>query len=226
MLNVIDEFTRECLAIRIDRKLNSTAVIDVLTDLFILRGVPGHVRSDNGPEFIAKAVRGWIDAVGAKRVFIEPGSPLSGHRHAMPCRAVHGRTATAKASTRSSAPLGRLLCNRLPGNGRAVKRGDILLPRRSPRGDRGVARPLQYRAATLVAGISAARAGSRPLAFTRRWFVSASGNDDGTKARHALRLKPDHPIGAGQATLGDREPFKRKLELRHRYARYQFSYPS
>ena len=75
MLNVIDEFTRECLAIRIDRKLNSTAVIDVLTDLLILRGVPGHVRSDNGPEFIAKAVRDWIDAVGAKTAFIEPGSP-------------------------------------------------------------------------------------------------------------------------------------------------------
>lgn len=57
MLNVIDEFTRECLAIRIDRKLNSTTVIDVLTNLFVLRGVPGHIRSDNGPEFIAKAVR-------------------------------------------------------------------------------------------------------------------------------------------------------------------------
>ena len=75
MLNVIDELTRECLAIRIDRKLNSTAVIDVLTDLFILRGVPSHVRSDNGPEFIAKAVRDWIDAMGAKTAFIEPGSP-------------------------------------------------------------------------------------------------------------------------------------------------------
>jgi putative transposase len=75
MLNVVDEFTRECLAIRIDRKLNSTAVIDVLTDLFILRGVPGHVRSDNGPELIAKAVRDWIDTVGAKTAFIEPGSP-------------------------------------------------------------------------------------------------------------------------------------------------------
>ena len=57
MLNVIDEFTRECLAIRIDRKLNSTAVIDILTDLFILRSVPCNVRSDNGPEFIAKAMR-------------------------------------------------------------------------------------------------------------------------------------------------------------------------
>jgi transposase InsO family protein len=75
MLNIIDEFTRECLAIRIDRKLNSTDVIDVLSDLFILRSVPGHVRSDNGPEFIAKAVRDWIAAVGAKTAFIEPGSP-------------------------------------------------------------------------------------------------------------------------------------------------------
>ncbi len=75
MLNVIDEFTRECIAIRIDRKLRSTDVIDVLSDLFILRGVPGHVRSDNGPEFVAKAVREWIVAVGAKTAFIEPGSP-------------------------------------------------------------------------------------------------------------------------------------------------------
>ena len=75
MLNIIDEFTRECLAIRIDRRLKSTDVIDVLSDLFILRGVPGHVRSDNGPEFIAKAVREWIAAVGARTAFIEPGSP-------------------------------------------------------------------------------------------------------------------------------------------------------
>jgi transposase InsO family protein len=75
MLNVIDEFTRECIAIRIDRKLKSTDVIDVLSDLFIPRGVPGHVRSDNGPEFVAKAVRDWITAVGAKTAFIEPGSP-------------------------------------------------------------------------------------------------------------------------------------------------------
>ena len=74
-LNMIDEFTRKCLAIRIDRKLDSTAVIDFLTDLFILQGVPGHVRSDNGPEFIATAVRNWIYAVGAKTAFIEPGSP-------------------------------------------------------------------------------------------------------------------------------------------------------
>ena len=75
MLNIIDEFTRECLAIRVNRKLNSTDVIGVLSDLFIMRGVPGHVRSDNGPEFVAKAVRDWIGAVGAKTAYIEPGSP-------------------------------------------------------------------------------------------------------------------------------------------------------
>ena len=75
MLNLIDEFTRECLAIRVDRKLNSTDVIDVLSDQFILRGIPGHIRSDHGPEFIAKAVRDWIAAVGARTAFIEPGSP-------------------------------------------------------------------------------------------------------------------------------------------------------
>jgi len=75
MLNIVDEYTRECLAIRVDRRLNSTSVIDVLTDLFILRGVPGHVRSDNGPEFIAKAVQAWIGAVGAKTAYITPGSP-------------------------------------------------------------------------------------------------------------------------------------------------------
>ena len=75
MLDVIDEFTRECLAIRVDRNLNSVDVVDLLSDLFILRGIPGHVRSDNGPEFIAKAVRAWIAAVGAKTAYIEPGSP-------------------------------------------------------------------------------------------------------------------------------------------------------
>ena len=75
MLNIIDEFTHECLAIRIDRRLKSTDVIDVLSDLFILRGIPGHIRSDNGPEFVAKAVQAWITAVGAKTAYIAPGSP-------------------------------------------------------------------------------------------------------------------------------------------------------
>ena len=71
----MDEHSRECLMIRVKRKLNSTEVIDALTDLFILRGVPAYIQSDNGPEFIAEAVRAWIKAVGAKTAHIEPGSP-------------------------------------------------------------------------------------------------------------------------------------------------------
>ena len=75
LLDVLDEFTHECLAIRVARRLKSIDVIDVLSDLFILRGVPAHIRSDNGPEFLAKAVQEWIGAVGAKTAYITPGSP-------------------------------------------------------------------------------------------------------------------------------------------------------
>jgi putative transposase len=75
MLNVVDEFTRECLAIRVARKLGSAAVIDALADLFIARGTPAYIHSDNGPEFVATAVKRWIDGVGAKTAYIEPGSP-------------------------------------------------------------------------------------------------------------------------------------------------------
>jgi transposase InsO family protein len=75
ILNIIDEFTKEALMIRVDRKLNSVDVVDALTDLFILRGPPGYIRSDNGPEFVAEKVRSWITAVGARTAFIEPGSP-------------------------------------------------------------------------------------------------------------------------------------------------------
>ena len=74
-LNILNEHSRECLAIRVKRKLNSTEVIDAVTDLFIWRCVPAYIRSDNGPEFIAQAVRDWIAAVGAKTAYIEPGAP-------------------------------------------------------------------------------------------------------------------------------------------------------
>jgi putative transposase len=72
--NIVAEFTREALAIRVARRLNSHDVIDVLSDLFILRGVPAHIRSDNGPEFIAQAVQAWITAVGAQTVYVTPGA--------------------------------------------------------------------------------------------------------------------------------------------------------
>ena len=63
------------LAIRINRKLKSTDVIDALADLFILRGIPAYIRSDNGPEFVAVALRKWIGDIGAHTAYIEPGSP-------------------------------------------------------------------------------------------------------------------------------------------------------
>lgn len=75
MLTVIDEYTRRCLAIVVARKLNADEVLHCLTDLFTLHGPPEHIRSDNGPEFTARAVRGWLGRVGVKTLFIEPGSP-------------------------------------------------------------------------------------------------------------------------------------------------------
>jgi transposase InsO family protein len=75
MLCVVDEFTREALAIRVGRKLSSADVIDTLADLFVARGVPAHVRSDQGPEFVAEAVKGWVAGVGAATAYIERGSP-------------------------------------------------------------------------------------------------------------------------------------------------------
>ena len=75
ILNIIDEFSRECLAIRVDRKLNSYDVIDQLAELFVERGTPDYLRSDNGSEFTAKTVRGWLERLGVKTLFIEPGSP-------------------------------------------------------------------------------------------------------------------------------------------------------
>jgi len=75
MLTVIDEYSRECLAIEVDRKLNSKNVIDVLSQLFNEKGVPDHIRSDNGPEFIANRVRCWLKRQGVQTLYIEPGSP-------------------------------------------------------------------------------------------------------------------------------------------------------
>ena len=75
LLNLIDEYTRECLAIRVGRRLNSNNVIEVLADAIIEHGIPEHIRSDNGPEFVAKDLRKWLAQTGAKTLYIEPGSP-------------------------------------------------------------------------------------------------------------------------------------------------------
>ena len=75
MLTILDEYSRECLAIDVSRKLTHDAVLHRLTDLFFRRGIPEHIRSDNGSEFTAKAVRTWLNRLGVRTLYIEPGSP-------------------------------------------------------------------------------------------------------------------------------------------------------
>ena len=75
ILSIIDEYTRECLALLVKRHITSQDVIEQLFNLFIFRGIPEHIRSDNGSEFTAKAIRRWLSRLGVKTLFIEPGSP-------------------------------------------------------------------------------------------------------------------------------------------------------
>jgi putative transposase len=74
-LAITDEYTRECLALEVDRSITADRIVDILTSLFLTRGVPKHIRSDNGPEFIAEAIRRHADAAGLEMLYVEPGSP-------------------------------------------------------------------------------------------------------------------------------------------------------
>ncbi len=75
ILTILDEYSKECLAMKVDRHISSQDVIDQLYELFLLRGVPKHIRSDNGSEFTAKKIRTWLTELRVKTIFIEPGSP-------------------------------------------------------------------------------------------------------------------------------------------------------
>jgi len=75
LLVLIDEYTRECLAIRVARRLGSYEVIETLADVMLWRGIPEYIRSDNGPEFVAKELRKWLGNLGTGTLYIEPGSP-------------------------------------------------------------------------------------------------------------------------------------------------------
>jgi hypothetical protein len=128
MLCIIDEFTRESLAIRVARKLKATDVIEALCDLFVSRGVPAHIRSDNGPEFVAVALREWIAAVSQDRLH------------------------------RARKPVGEWLLRELQRKAarRAAERRDLLHIEGGPDHDRNLAAALQQGAPTLVAGIPTA----------------------------------------------------------------------
>ena len=75
MLTLIDQYTRESLAIRVERRLRGQEVIETLADAMLLRGIPQHIRSDNGPDFVARSLRQWLVGLGTKPLYIEPGSP-------------------------------------------------------------------------------------------------------------------------------------------------------
>ena len=75
LMTLIDEFTRESLAIRVARRINSLGVLETMADVMLVRGIPEHIRSDNGPEMTAKVVRNWLGKLGARTLYIEPGSP-------------------------------------------------------------------------------------------------------------------------------------------------------
>ena len=75
LLTLLDEYTRECLAIRVERRMGSQQIIEALSDVMLWRGIPEQIRSDNGPEFIAQGLRQWLANLGTGTLYIEPGSP-------------------------------------------------------------------------------------------------------------------------------------------------------
>jgi putative transposase len=74
-VNLIDEHTRDALVVRIERRWSSAKVIEALVNVMVMKGMPEHLRSDNGPEFVARDLRQWLENTGAKTMCIEPGSP-------------------------------------------------------------------------------------------------------------------------------------------------------
>lgn len=74
-LSIVDEYTRRCITLDVSRNMTSEDVIDRLAELFTIYGVPEHIRSDNGPEFIAKAIQQWLASLSVKTLYVEPGSP-------------------------------------------------------------------------------------------------------------------------------------------------------
>ena len=147
MLTLIDEHTRECLAIDVARSLTSEDVLERLSDLFVRRGVPTYIRSDNGSEFTATKVREWLERVGVKTLFIEPGSP--------------GRTATSRSFN------GKLR-DELLGREQfdTLLEAKVLIERWR--------RHLQHRPAAQLLGLPGPGAGGDPACFARFGYASAS----------------------------------------------------
>ncbi len=168
-LSIVDEYTRECLALRVNRGVTSEDVIDTLAELFAIRGVPNHIRSDNGPEFIADALRHWLDRVGVETLYIEPGSPWeNGYAESFHSRFRDEFLGLFRRICGRIRRLGTLFCGmpgvpgftsrhpagrpgcwhfvaRQPGSGAAVHGGECGSERRGRRGDRRRRRLVQHR---------------------------------------------------------------------------------
>ena len=178
-LNIIDEFTKEALVIRVKRKLNSTDVVDALTDLFILRGPPEFIRSDNGAEFIAKKVRAWIGAVGAKTAFIEPGSPWE-----------NGYCESFNARFRDELLNGEVFFT--------LREAQILIEQMAP--------PLQHRQAAQRSGIPAASAGKhRPDRPEADHALTFKPDHSMGAVQHSVAARSTHvrALQRPQTTLGE-----------------------
>ena len=176
MLNVIDEFTHECLAIRVARRLKAIDVIDVLSDLFILRGVPEHIRSDNGPEFVAKALQEWIGGVGAKTAYIAPGSPWE-----------NGYVESFNARLRDELLDGEIFYS--------LREAQIVIE--SWRRHYNAVRP--HRISQLSpAGTGSVRACAGRVAVYAAAIRSAAHAPTGAEIDAKLTLLPDHSVGADQ----------------------------
>ncbi len=124
--NLIDEYTREALLVRVERRWSSAKVIAALADVMVMKEVPEHLRSDNGPEFVAHDLRDWLADTGAKMAYIEPGSPWEN---------------------------GLLRIVQLKDEKRVPELRDLLLDEGAARVGRALAQLLQHHPATLVAGV-------------------------------------------------------------------------
>ena len=176
MLTIVDEFTRECLAIDVARRLNSQDVLARLGELCVGRAVPEHIRSDNGPEFAAKAVRRWLGRVGVQTLFIEPGSPWE-----------NGYIESFNGKLRDE-------CLNL-------ERFDTLL--RGPGPDRALAPGVQPPPPPQLAWLPASRAGCHraQLAGDHRSTNSSGGMKHGGRARPRIDLR--HRGDSTRATADD-----------------------
>ena len=175
ILTIIDEASRECLALIVARRLDHEDVLAALADLFIGRGPPAHIRSDNGSEFIATAVQKWLGKVGVKTLYITPGSPWE-----------NGYNESFNGSLRDE----------------LLNGGDLLQPGRGEGPDRVLASPLQHGPTAQQPELptTGTASGDTAIAGLRfRFAPPPTGNGGGD--HNALTINPDHPVGAAQVAL-------------------------